>query len=240
MAEPVTLVSLGLVAAVGAFLTYFAYELAGSLLRLAGAVGGLVAGVVVGVVILPGVTGGESSPVFVTLVAVVGAVLGGVLVPALGRVALGTAGFVATALATLVVFTQGRAFDALLNALPADLAGANPVAVLERFAGTPALRTGEFEQALLVAAALGLVGGALALLYYDVVVGVAVTGVGAGLLSAVVPVLVTVIEDGATLAETDPTLSPVLTLVAFVTGIGFQAIRHTDDVDLTAGEERRR
>lgn len=66
------------------------------------------------------------------------------------------------------------------------------------------------------------------------------TGVGAGLLSAVVPVLVTVIEDGATLAETDPTLSPVLTLVAFVTGIGFQAIRHTDDVDLTAGEERRR
>jgi hypothetical protein len=239
MAELVTLVSLGLVTVVGVALTYFAYELAQPLFKLAGAVGGLVAGLTVGVVVLPRVTGAESQLAPTIIAALLGAGLGAVFVPALGRLALGIAGFVATGLAGLVLFTRGQAVSAVLGALPEDLANANPVVVLEQLVAAPAFQESEFGQALLVIAVLGFVGGGLALLYYDVVVVVAATAGGAALLSAVVPVMVTVVTEGGGLEAVTPELSPVLTLVAFGTGVGFQAVRHIDDVDFTPGEDER-
>jgi len=188
---------------------------------------------------LPRVTGGESQLALAAGGAVVGAILGAVLVPALGRLALGIAGFVATGLAGLVLFTQGRTIDAVLGALPENLAGANPAAVLDRLVAARVFQESEFGQALLVATVLGFVGGGLALLYYDVVVGVAVTAIGAALLSVVVPVLVTVATEDVTLGEVEPELSPVLALVALVTGMGVQAVRHVDDIDFTPGEDAR-
>lgn len=236
MAETITLTALALLAGMGLALTYFAYELSRPLLSFAGTVGGLVGGFVVGVGVAPGVFGGSASSggilfLTVTLVLFFG-VLGYILVPALGRLAFSIAGFVATALAALVVLSEGRVLDALFDATPATVGEANPLEVFERFVDSSAFEESTVQQALLLAVVLGFVGAALAMAYYDLVAMIALSGVGAALLAGVVPLLRAGIDGELDLAAEVTNLSPVWFGLFFVTGIAFQLVRYRNELDV--------
>ena len=236
MAETITLTALALLAGMGLALTYFAYELSRPLLSFAGTVGGLVGGFVLGVGIAPEVFGGSASSggilfLTATLVLFFG-LLGYILVPALGRLAFSIAGFVATALAALVVLSEGRVLDALFDAVPATVGEANPIGIFERFVESPAFEESTVQQAFLLAVVLGFVGAALAMAYYDVVAMLAITGVGAALLAGVVPLLGDGLGGDLDLAAEVTNLSPVWFVLFFLTGTGFQLVRYRNELDI--------
>lgn len=236
MTESITIAALTLLAGMGLALTYFAYELSRPLLSFAGTAGGLAGGFVLGVGVAPAVFGGSASSggilfLTATLVLFFG-LLGYILVPALGRLAFSIAGFVATALATLVVVSEGRVLDALFDAVPATVGEANPIEVFERFVESPAFEESTVQQAFLLAVVLGFVGAALAMAYYDVVAMLAITGIGAAVLAGVVPLLSDGLGGDLDLAAEVTSLSPVWFALFFVTGIGFQLVRYRNELDV--------
>lgn len=105
------------------------------------------------------------------------------------------------------------------------------MATFETVAADPAFQTPEVQYAVAIAVALGFVGGGLGLRYYTVVVALAMTAAGAGLLAVVAPIWFVVLETGA---EVDPTAAgfslPVFVLALGV-GLAFQIRRHLTAFD---------
>jgi hypothetical protein len=236
MAATITLTSLGLLAALGIALTYFAYELSRPLLTFAGTVGGIFLGLVAGMGSGPQVfdaepTSGAILFFTITLVLFFG-LLGYIFVPALGRLAFSMSGFVVTFVAALVALTEGQVLQALIEALPETFAEAGPADFIDRLAESPVFEETQFQQALFLAVVLAFLGAGLAMTFYDVVAGISITVVGAALLSAVVPLLVESVTGDVDLADGIAEVSLPWLLVFLVTGVAFQFVRYRNELDL--------
>jgi len=232
MAEIFTLVVVGIVTVVGIALSYFGYEVAQKVLALAGVVGGFMAGMFAAGFLFPAATG-ESQIVGLTLVVgVFGAILGSAFVPALSGLAFGLAGFVVTSVSVLGFLSRGRIVDVILAAVPSNLAEVNPLAVLERIASSPLFADPNFEQAFLLAMGLGLVGGAIALQFYDEFVAIATTAIGASMLGMAIPLLLVAWEGGAVTNSTAAEFSLLWFGVTFLTGSAFELYRNREEMTL--------
>ncbi|WP_340102097.1 hypothetical protein [Salinibaculum salinum] len=231
MASPLSLVTAIALAAIGFGLAYFGYEIAQKLLGIAGAIGGFAAGIGLATVVAPTVTGSSVSPVVMLVVALFGAVLGRVFVPALSPLAFGLVGFVVTVLAVLAFLSQGRILDVILNAIPTNLATANPELILQRIASAPLFSDPNFDQALLLAVVAGVIGGIIALKLYDEFVTVATTVIGASMLGLAIPILIDTFQGGAPTVGAGE-FSFLWFGVTLVTGIAFEFARNRDKMDL--------
>jgi hypothetical protein len=223
---PVVLLAIG-----GVALTYFAYEITGLLLVLVGYAIGAGAGFGVGLVarsrdLVPALGTGNDALVVIGGAVVIGAILGRIIVPALSKLAVGALGFVTTALSALAVLTQGRVAEAIRVALPSNDVQAPPERLLEYVLAAPELQGEAFQQTLLIAGGIGLVGGLIAMAYYRAMMSIVLTGVGS--LSLAGPVLLAVVT-GSGAASVAPQFAPVWALAALVTGLLVQYARHSDD-----------
>ena len=225
MASAFSLVTAVGMAAIGFGLAYFGYEIAQKLLAIAGMLGGVAVGLAVGTFGAPMITGGSISPVVTVGLALLGAILGRVLVPAVSQLAFGLVGFVMTSAAVMAFLSRGRILDVFLTAIPANLAYADPTAILNRIAASPLFRDPNFEQALLLAAGLGVVGGILALKLYDEFVAVATTLVGASMLGLAIPILIDAVQ-GSTITAGAGEFSFIWFGVTFATGVAFEFSRN--------------
>jgi hypothetical protein len=235
MQSQLAFVPLVVLAVVGVALTYFAYEVSGLLLALVGYAVGAGAGFGAGLALQSGGgvggAGGNEGIVIVGIAVVVGAILGRIVVPALSRLAVGVLGFVVTTLSALAFMTQGRVAEALRVALPTNGARAPPERLIEYVLADPSLQGQAFQETMLIAAGVGLVGGLIATAYYRVVMSLVLTGVGAVGLSVVGPVLLFVFTNSESVtAAPAPGLSPLWVAVAFGTGVLFQYARHSGDL----------
>lgn len=233
MVEPALLVSLGVLSLVGAALAFFGFKLATPLLRLGGTVGGALAGGAITVFVLPALTGGIDpiTRLFAGAVLVgVGAIFGYLLLPVLGKLATGVAGFVATTLSTTTVLVGGEVIDAVLSALPEEGVWADPVAVLEAVMSASVFTTASVQQSFAVALVFGVVGGLLALRYYAELISIAATLAGASILGVVIPIWITVgTAETATVGVSQ--FSLFWFFAAFVAGFGVQLYRYSGNFD---------
>jgi hypothetical protein len=235
MQSQLAFVPLVVLAAVGVVLTYFAYEVSGLLLALVGYAVGAGAGFGAGLALQSGggVGGavGNDGIVIVGIAVVVGAIVGRIVVPALSQLAVGVLGFVTTTLSALAVMTQGRVAEALRVALPTSSAQAPPARLIEYVLADPSLQGQAFQETMLIAGGVGLVGGLIATAYYRAVISLVLTGVGAVGLSVAGPVLLFVLTSSeTTTAAPGQGFSPLWMAVAFATGVLFQYVRHSDDL----------
>lgn len=230
MVSPLSLVTAVVLAAIGFGLAYFGYEIAQKLLGIAGALGGFAAGIALGTVVAPTVTGSGVSPVVSLVLAIFGAILGRLFVPALSQLAFGLVGFVMTSLAVLAFLSQGRILDILLSAIPTSLAAATPQVILQQIASAPLFSDPNFDQALLLAVVAGVVGGLIALKLYDEFVAVATTVVGASMLGLAIPILIHTVR-GGTLTVGAGEFSFLWFGVTLVTGLAFEFARNRKRMD---------
>jgi hypothetical protein len=227
MVEVFSLAAAAVMAAIGFGVAYFGYEIAQKLLAVAGTIGGIIAGIAVGTFGAPLATGGAISPGITTVLAIIGAILGRIFVPALSQLAFAVIGFAMTSTAVLAFLSQGRILDVFLSAIPPNLAYADPQSVLARIAGAPLFRDPNFGQALLVAAVGGVLGGLVALRVYDEFVAVATTLIGASLLGLAIPILIEAFR-GSTITTGAGEFSFIWFGITFVTGVAFEFYRNKE------------
>jgi len=214
---------------VGVALTYFGYEAAKALLAVSGLAAGAAVGGWLGLLFVPQIAGGEFGGLALLLVIVVlaaiGASIGRVFVPALGRLAVGVLGFSVTALGAIVIFAQGQPMEILTQTVPAMIEAGDLSLLIDR------LSTVEFVGGISSTIAfagvflLAALGGALSLTYSELILGAGVTIVGASLLAAVLPLVLE--HSGVDATGSAPVFSEFWFLVFAVSGLVFELLRHT-------------
>lgn len=239
MQSQLAFIPLVVLGVIGVALTYFAYEITGILLALVGYAVGAGVGFGAALTIQSGGGGGALSAsgggggngiILIGGAVIVGAILGRIVVPALSKLAVGVLGFVTTTLSALAFMTQGRVAEAIRVALPTNDIQVPPQRLIEYVLADPSLQGPSFQQTMLIAGGVGLVGGIIAMAYYRGVMSLVLTGVGAVMLSIVGPVLLFVFNNSGPMAMApNPGLSPLWVVVAFGTGALFQYSRHGDD-----------
>lgn len=220
-----TLAALTVVSLVGGVFVLFGYDLAGRLVSWVGWVAGAGGGAAAAWLLVPefvDVTF-QGRLAGVALLALAGAVLGRVFVPLVSRIAVVLGGFVATSGAVLVVLAGGQVTNAVVGV---DATAGTQA--LSRLAELPLFADSQFQQFLLIAALAGLVGGAAAARYYQAIVTVAATGVGAALLGAVVPLWQRALTGSVQFGGGLGRISELWFAVALVVGVVVQGYRHRE------------
>lgn len=230
-ASPQTLVTLGVVTAVGVGFAFFGYDLADQLLSwigwLAGAGGGAAAGWFLLPTALPELTL-QGRVVGAVLLVAVGAIAGRILIPLFSRFTIVIAGFVSTSGAVLVLLVGGQVTSAIANVS----AGSNPATVLTRLSELPVFETQQFQQFAVVALVAGILGAVVASKFYQLIVTLAATGIGAVLLGVVLPLWQEALAGGVSFGGGLGQVSPVWFFAVLVVGIGSQVYRHREDLDI--------
>lgn len=229
--ETAALIVLG---GVGIALTYFGYEAARALLRYGGLATGAAVGGWLGLGVLPRVfteslTSAEVLGI-AALLCVIGAGIGLKFIPRLGRLAVGVLGFTVTAVAALVVFSEGRTMEIITQTTPRAIERRNPDLLFDRLGAIEF--AGGLDPQLALAAVLfvAALGGGLAISYKWVILSAGVTVIGALLLAVVVPLFFIggVPGDGAVTES----LSRLWFGVFLATGLGFEFARHSEALEL--------
>ncbi|MFB6177082.1 MAG: hypothetical protein ABEI99_08085 [Halobaculum sp.] len=230
-ASPQTLVTLGVVTAVGVAFAFFGYDLADQLLSwigwLAGAGGGAAAGWFLLPTALPELTF-QGRIVGAVLLVAVGAIVGRILIPLFSRFTVVIAGFVSTSGAVLVLLVGGQVTNAVANVSP----GSSPTTVVSRLAGLPVFETQQFQQFAVIALVAGILGAVVASKFYQLIVTVAATGIGAALLGVVLPMWEQALSGGVSFGGGLGQISPLWFVATLVLGIGTQLYRHRQELDL--------
>lgn len=225
-----TALVLGILTAVGVGFAAFGYDLAGKLVSWVGVFLGIAAGGGVGWFAAPvaGVSPeGLTARVGVTAgAALVGAILGRVLFPVATRLAALVAGFLAPAVATLIVFVGSDVTQTLATIDPTNPAAFS--AALEELAAASAFEGGTFTTTLLIAGAAGLAGAIVAVRFHTQLIALAVTGLGAVFLGIVTPLWQQALGGGVQFGGGPSQASTIAIGAAFVLGVAVQAVRHLD------------
>ena len=227
--NPLLFVLLCLNSLVGLVLVLGAYDLKGVVLGWTGWIAGAFGGGVFGWVVLPELaagsltTGGRVG--FAAVLVLLGAVFGRALLPFVARFAVAIAAFVISTLAALV-FTVGESVLDLVY----DPAGPDE-SVIEAVQVEPIVESGlfsqpEFQQFFLLSVVAGGVAGVLAMRYADLVISVALTGLGAGVLATTYPVWRAVIAGDTIAIAQQAELSAWVFVVLLLGGAAFQYARH--------------
>jgi hypothetical protein len=231
-----TLAALTVVSLVGGGFVLFGYDLADRLVSWVGWVAGAGGGAAAAWLVVPrfvDVTF-QGRLAGVGLLALAGAVLGRVFVPLVSRIAVVLGGFVATGGAVLVVLAGGQVTNAVVGV--DATAGTQAIS---RLAELPLFTDSQFQQFLLIAALAGLLGGAAAARYYQVIVTVAATGLGAALLGAAVPLWQRALTGSVQFGGGLGRISRLWFAVALIAGVAIQGYRHRDEIPFLSDETGR-
>lgn len=223
-------VILGLATGIGVVFAYDGYGLSDRLLAWVGYLAGGGAGGVVGWLAATNAAGSPDRLVLTGGGAVVGAVLGRVLVPLVSRLAVGLLGFLSTGLAVFFVLAGRELTDAVtrFETVPQSPRGAEQF--LEQLASIPVFQN---QDVLVLTFVAGLVGAVLAARLYTLLITASVTAVGAGLLSVVLPLWQRALSGGVDVTETTPSeVSWVLFGGVLVSGLLVQGYRYREELDL--------
>lgn len=227
--------ALGLVTLVGAVFAFGGYGIAGQLVAWTGWIVGGAAGAAAGWTVVPRLLSGSPDRVVVALaLLVVGAVLGRLLLPLAGRLSVVVAGFVSASTAFVVFFEGRRVVNRLAGVDPAVTSPREANAVLLRVSDLALLQD---QQLLALAAVAGVVGAAVAVRFYDLIVTAAVSAIGAALLSIAIPLWRDALTGRVTLAADAADVSPPLFAVVLVAGVLLQLYRYGDEMNLPWVEE---
>ncbi|GAA0527814.1 hypothetical protein SAMN04488066_11487 [Halorubrum aquaticum] len=219
---------------VGGVLVTAAYDLTDLVLGWTGWIAGAVGGGVIGWIVVPRVASGTVSTGgrigFAASLVLIGAFLGRALVPIVARFAVAISAFLFSTLATLVL-TVGESvleqvYDPSGSGTPV-LEAIDPAAL----AGSGLFARPEFQRFLLVSLLVGVVAGVLAMRYYDPIVSLALTGLGAGVLATAYPVWRAVLAGEALAITQQAALSRPAFLALLLGGAAIQYLRHGDDED---------
>jgi len=240
--DPTVAGALALVTAIGCVFAYFGYDLAAPLLKWIGWIAGAALGGTIGWVVVPQTANAAVQSEQRLLYAVVflffGALLGRALIPLVSRFVAGIAGFVATAVATVVTMSGEQVLTAAVAARPANAPLPEQIAaVLDALASLPLFEQQAFQRLLLIAGVAGLIGALLAWRYYEPLVGIAMTVLGAGLLSVTIPLWRRGLAGDPALGEEFSRSSPLAFGAVLLTGLAFQFVRHSDRDDGPVGGE---
>ncbi|ESS12584.1 MAG: hypothetical protein A07HR60_00688 [uncultured archaeon A07HR60] len=233
MVDETLLAGLVVLSTVGGALTFFGYSLAPRLLGIAGAVSGGIAGAGGAFGVVPLVSAGVPIETRIAVSAgglLVGAILGYRLLPVVGRLAAGAAGFVASAAAVVVVLLGEQLSAVAVRVLdPAILR--DPAAFGEILLDAPVFESTPLPETTAIALGVGLVGALLALRFYYSLIALTATGTGAVLLGGVIPLWQEFIQTGS-IATTAETVSPTWVGIAFVAGVVVQYFRYSDVISI--------
>lgn len=226
--------SLLVLAFVGFGITYFGYESAQGLLRAGGLAAGAAIGGWLGFVFAPRLANealaSEELLGIAAVCIVIGAVIGQVLIPNLGRLAVVCLSFTLAAVAALVFISRGGALETVTQTIPRVLETGNPDLLYNRFEELEFVAGLDPQLALGVVFVIAALAAGIAIAHANFMITILITVLGALILAAVVPLLV-----GSAELQAD-TVTGVFSefwfLVFFVTGVVFEAIRYSDDVDI--------
>lgn len=226
--NPVLFAVLCVNTALGCILVAGAHDLRGLVLGWAGWVGGAVGVGALGWLVIPEVIGGgialrDRLGATIALV-VVGAVIGRLLVPLAVRVSVAIVAVLCSTLATLVVIVGESILGAVYDPVDPSNPTLNAVEI-EGIAETGLLTQPDLQQAVIVSVIVGSVAGVLAIRYYDIVITVALTGLGAGLLATIAPVWRAVVAGQPIAITAQADLSPGVFVAVLVIGVGIQSLR---------------
>ena len=227
--SPVLFALLCVNSAIGCVLVAGAYDLKGLVLGWTGWIGGALGGGAVGWLVVPELAAGGIAPserlVATAVLVLIGAVIGRVLLPVVAQFAVAIAAFLFSTLATLVL-TVGESILDVVYA-PTDPSDPTLDAIdVEGVAEAGLLAHPEIQQFLIVSVVVGSVAGILAMRYYDAVMSVALTGLGAGLLATTAPVWHAVLAGRQIAITQQAELSTSVFVVVLMIGVGIQYVRH--------------
>lgn len=233
MVDQTLLAGLVVLSTIGGALTFFGYSLAPRLLGIAGAMSGAIAGAGGSYVVIPLVSVGVPIETRIALSAgglIAGAILGYILLPVVGRLAAGIAGFVASSAAVVVILLGEQLSAVAVRALdPAVLQ--DPEAFVEVLLDAPVFESAPVPQTAAVALGVGLVGALLALRFYNSLIALTATGAGAVLLGSVIPLWREFVETG-NIVTTAETVSPTWIGVSFIAGVVVQYLSYSDMISV--------
>ncbi|GAA0668561.1 hypothetical protein ACFQDG_02035 [Natronoarchaeum mannanilyticum] len=241
--EPTVTGALALVTAIGCAFAYFGYDLAAPLLKWIGWIAGAVLGGTIGWVVVPQAANAavqsEQRLLYAVVFLFLGALLGRALIPLVSRFVAGIAGFAATSVATIVTMSGEQILNAVATARPTAAPLPEQIAaVLNALASLPMFEQQAFQRLLLIAGVVGLIGALLAWRYYEPLVGVTMTVLGAGLLSVAIPLWRRTLAGDPAVAEEFSRSSPLAFGAVLLTGLAFQFVRHSDRDDGSIGGEK--
>lgn len=230
-----SLAALALITIVGGVFTFDAYNLSDMLLAAVGGIVGGAAGAGGGWIAATAVSGTPDRLLVAGGGLLLGALLGRLLIPFAGWLAVVLLGFVSTSLATIVVLA-GQQFATAVSELNLQRSSPREIeSVIEQLAATPALQD---QQILLLTGGAGVVGAILASQYYTVIITTGITTIGAALLSAALPLWQQARTGEVSLSESAlADLSAPLFLVTLLAGVMFQAYRHREEIGLAGSDE---
>ncbi len=214
---------------VGLVLVTAAYDLKGLVLGWTGWIAGAFGGGVLGWVVVPELATGTVSAggrlAFAGVLVLFGAVVGRALLPFVARFTVAIAAFVVTTLATLVLTVGESVLDLVYE--PAEPGDPMLEAVqVDALAESGLLAQPEFQQFFVAAIVVGGVAGILAMRHYDLIISLALTGLGAGVLATAYPVWRAVVDGNAIAVAQQADLSIVVFSLLVLAGVAVQYLRH--------------
>jgi hypothetical protein len=230
-----TLAPVVLVTFIGLIFTYDGYNLSDQLLAWTGWLAGGGVGGGAGWVIAT--NSGTPDRLLITAGGLlIGALIGRVLIPLVSWLAFVVIGFLSTSVAVLFVLA-GQEFTSVLAQLnQAPRTPQQAEQIINQLLSVPAFQN---EQILALTLIAGLVGGALASKFYELLITTTVSAVGAALLTVTYPLWEQALSASADLSEAAlQQFSIELFTLFLVSGLGIQAYRYRDELDLpfTGGE----
>jgi hypothetical protein len=225
--------SLIVLAVVGLGITYFGFEATQAMLAYGGMAAGAVIGGWAGIVVAPRIAGEAFTSNQLLLVAggcvLVGAIVGRAIIPDLGRLAITCLAFTLTAAAAFIIGSEGGALETMTQTVPRVLETGNPDLFYDRFAQIEFVGGADPQLAALGIFFVAAAGAGLAIAHADFILTALITLLGALLLGAVIPILV----GSADLSNdsVSAAFSMFWFLVFAVTGVVFEALRYSEEVD---------
>ncbi len=226
---------------VGAGFVLFGYELGSQLLAWIGWIGGAIVGAAVGWIGTPlaAPTVPGQTHLLITVAGLVGGgLIGRLLLPTVTRLAVVLSGFIATAGAILAILAGEQLTNIATLVGPEVLVNGRVDLLVTRLLTTPLIEDQAYQQMLVIALIGGLLGGLVASRFYQVVVTLAATGIGAIIIGIVGPLWVVTYQTG-TLPAYSPETTGIATgwvLAAVLIGGGTQLYRHRAVLDGTLPE----
>lgn len=226
---PLVFAALCLSSFVGVVLITAAYDLKGLVLGWTGWIAGAFGGGVLGWIVVPELAAGSVSVGgrlgFAAVLVLIGAVVGRALLPFVARFAVAIAGFVVTTTATLVLTVGESVLELVYDPVEP---GESPVGAVQvdALAESGLLAQPEFQQFFVVSAVVGGVAGVLAMRHYDLIISLALTGLGAGILATAYPVWRAVADGASITLAGQADLSVAVFGLLLLVGVAVQYLRH--------------
>jgi len=228
--SPVSIGVLAVISGIGIVFTYDGFNFTDRLLGWVGWIGGAGVGAGIGWGLLPQLLSVSNRLATAGTLFLAGAVAGRLLVPLISWLAVVLLGFLSVSTAALVFFAGSQILQTITS-VPFETA--TPAAVETMISELTTLPAFQNQQIIGLILILGVVGAVLTAQFYEVIITLAATAFGAGLLGIVLPLWQQALTSGLEFGAGTSQLSMMWFGVALVSGICVQLYRYQAEFKLT-------